>query len=148
MKRKISIYFTYKLLHNEGDRKMDKKIKERLLDCFPGSYFSKDKYVEEKLVLNKKNNIYCPLTKCKTELDVKCKVLEWLPSIGCYRMAFRSPKKSEKFRNSVLAGINKFLGTNFTRKEFVMIHCSLGYASDSYYTREFIESGYNLKILN
>lgn len=46
-----------------------------------------------------------------------------------------------------LNGINKFLGTDFTREDMKMIYVNLGNAVHHQKTLEFIDSGYDMELL-
>ena len=62
-------------------------------------------------------NEYFRLEDCETELDVKCK------------------------------GINKFLGTDFTEEDIALIYDRLGNCVNHDLTVEFINSGYDMSLL-
>lgn len=92
------------------------------------------------LILIPKINLYFKLNDVKTELDFKCKLLEW-----CSRSAVKgvSTYWQKKTRNM----INYILGENFGEKEFVLIYSELGNCINHQLTIRFIESGYEINLL-
>ncbi len=95
------------------------------------------------LIFNTKENIYFRLEDVETELDFKCKVLEWLSyhtadNHGCFY-----PKVSKKIENM----INYILNTNFSHEDLQTIYCRIGNRVNHALTIKFIESDYNLKVL-
>jgi|GEM_PF-6528583 len=74
------------------------------------------------------------------EQEFKCKLLEWLSR----------PATKEGDINTqrwYLEGINKYLGTNFTNKDIDDIYCHLGNEVSRSLTFKFIESGYDMEVL-
>jgi hypothetical protein len=80
------------------------------------------------------------LNDAKDELELKCKVIEWLsrPSIKGGTI------ESEAF---YLTGVNEFLGTNFNRKEMVEIYTYLGNECNRKKCIRFVNSNYDLREL-
>lgn len=121
---------------------MDWELIQRLMNCFTGS--SINQYGE--FIAHDKSNEYFILKTCKTELDIKCKVIEWF-SRGAYKAEpFRSDKANKELRSFMLNGINKFLGTSFTEKDMCVIYEYLGNACNHEKTIRFIESGYDFSV--
>ena len=87
------------------------------------------------------------LTDCKTELDIKCKVLEWL-SRGAYKtQCFNSDTANRAMHKTLLEGINQYLGTAFTPEDMEEIYTYLGNRCNHGKTIAFIQSGYDMEVL-
>lgn len=83
----------------------------KLFKCFPGSTINS----LGEFIPAKKVNEYFNLEQCKDELEVKCKVLEWLSRGACKSTPFQCKWRNNEYHNFMRSGINKFLGTNFPR---------------------------------
>lgn len=120
--------------------KMDWEIVGRLTRAFPRSFINS----EGEFIAHKYANEYFTLRTCKTELDIKCKVLEWF-SRGAYKTEpYRTKAKNDEFHRFMLNGINKFLETNFTSNDMNLIYTYLGNAINHGKTVEFVEENYNM----
>lgn len=118
-------------------------IRKKLLHSFHGSYIN----YNLEFIAHEEANEYFRLEDCETELDVKCKVLEWL-SRGAYKTCpFNSNIKNERFHNFMLNGINDFLGTDFTEDDIEIIYTYLGNRCNHERTIKFINSGYDMSVL-
>lgn len=119
------------------------EITQRLCNCFAKSFISG----AGEFIAHERANEYFILHNCETELDVKCKVLEWF-SRGAYKTEpYRSKKKNDEFHAFMLNGINQFLGTEFTEDDMEQIYTYLGNACNHEKTVAFIESGYIMTVL-
>lgn len=85
-------------------------------------------------------NIYFQLNDLKTPLELKCKVVNWLSRPACKGV-------SNYWQKRVRAIFNDYLGTDFNREEMERIYMYLGNALRPDLTINFIESGYDLKVL-
>lgn len=120
------------------------EITQKLCRCFNGSFISG----AEEFIAHEKANEYFILHNCETELDVKCKVLEWF-SRGAYKTEpYRSKKKNDEFHEFMLNGINHFLGTEFNEDDIEEIYIHLGNACNHQKTILFIESGYDMEVFD
>ena len=116
---------------------------KKLMDCFPRSVINQN----GEFIAHIPSNQYFILHDCNTELDIKCKVLEWL-SRGAYKTEpYRSKKINDEFHAFMLNGINKFLGTEFTEDDMETIYTYIGNACNHEKTIRFIESGYDFSAL-
>ena len=86
------------------------------------------------------NDHYFRLKDIETELEFKCKVIEWLSRPGIKG----GTELSEKF---YLDGVNEFLGTNFSHKEMETVYTYLGNNVNRTKCIKFIESNYDMKVL-
>ena len=84
---------------------MDKyEVLKKLMKCFPKSFING---IGE-FIAHSYANEYFNFDNCKTELDVKCKVIEWF-SRGAYKTEpYRNDRQNEIFHEFMLKGINEF----------------------------------------
>lgn len=119
----------------------------KLVYSFPNCQVLTDRNPIE-FVADKKTNTYFILGDCKDKLDVDCKVLEWLSRAACKSEPYDSYLANEKFHKAMLSGINNYLGTNFTEGDMMIIYSHLGNACNHEKTKEFVESGFKLSIID
>lgn len=118
-------------------------ITKKLNHAFPNSFIN----TNLEFIAHKKANEYFRLEDCETEFDVQCKVLEWL-SRGAYKSCpFNSDLKNERFHIFMLNGINDFLGTQFTEDDMETIYTYLGNRVNHALTVEFVNSDYDMAVL-
>lgn len=113
----------------------------RLLADFDGSFFNE----RDEFIAHRYSNTYFIFSNCETELDVKCKVLEWLSRSAHKGSPYSQEWRNKKFRKFMLDGINMFLHTDFTFDDMEDIYTYLGNACNHKRTIDFIESGYDMK---
>ncbi len=123
---------------------MDKmQMALRLAKCFPRSFVNGN----GEFIAHTKANQYFNLANCETELDVKCKVIEWF-SRGAFKSEpFDSDRQNQKLHEFMLSGINRFLGTHFTEDDMETIYTYLGNCCNHHLTVEFVNSGYDMAVL-
>lgn len=122
---------------------MDKlKVGMELMKCFPNSYINA--YGE--FIASDLGNEYFILDNCKDELEVKCKMLEWL-SRGAFKDEPSTPRKNKQLHEFMLTGINAYLGTSFTEEDMEKIYCPIGNECNRGLCIKFIESGYDMRLL-
>ena len=115
----------------------------KLLKAFPGSFINDNLEV----IFHREANEYFGLKNCESELDVKCKVLEWL-SRGCYKTEpYRRKSKNDDFHRFMSEGVNRYLETDFSTDDFEIIYQELGNCINREKTIRFIQSDYDMKIL-
>ena len=115
---------------------------QKLMLCFPRSYINH----EGEFIAHEYANEYFILRNCETELDIKCKVIEWF-SRSYKNIPYRTPKRLVAYREFMRNGINKYLGTNFTKDDLCTIYSYLGNRCNHEKTIEFVNSGYDMQIL-
>lgn len=118
-------------------------IKLKLLSCFEKSFFNE----REEFIAHLYSNTYFIFANCETEMDVKCKVLEWLSRPAIKGRPYSSEWRNKKFRKFILDGINKFLETDFTEEQMEVIYTYLGNSIHHSRTIEFIKNGYDFSVL-
>lgn len=122
---------------------MNWEIIQRLMNCFPNSFINQC----GEFVAHLKANEYFILKNCESELDVKCKVLEWF-SRGAYKTEpYSTKQRNAEFHKFMRDGINQFLGTQFTENDMELIYTYLGNACNHELTIKFIDNGFDLDIL-
>ena len=84
---------------------------------------------------------------CKDDLDIKCKVLKWLSRAAYKGQPFASEKRNRAFRDFMLNGINMFLECDFDENDIEVIYTYLGNAVNHELTVKFVETGYDMSIL-
>ena len=98
---------------------------------------------QDELIVSPKLNAYFRLEDVETELQFKCKCLEWLSFYVADNHWFgydAERKRIERF-------INYMLGTHFSHDDFQYIYCKLGNCVKHTLTIQFIESGYDMKLV-
>lgn len=115
---------------------------QKLMLCFPKSYINH----EGEFIAHEYANEYFILRNCETELDIKCKVIEWF-SRSYKNRPYRTPERLVAYREFMRNGINKYLGTDFTKDDLRTIYTHLGNACNHEKTVKFIESGYDMQVI-
>lgn len=98
---------------------------------------------DDELIVSPKLNAYFRLSDIETELDFKCKVLEWLSFYVANNHWFGHDKE----RKNIEHFINYILGTHFNHDDFQYIYCELGNRVNHQLTISFIESNYDMNLL-
>lgn len=122
---------------------MDWELIKKLMNCFPNSFINHN----GEFIAESKSNTYFILEDCKTELDVKCKVLEWISRSAYKTEPYASEKRNKEFHEFMLNGINQFLETDFSQDDMEQIYTYLGNAINHERTVAFVESGYDMELL-
>ena len=128
-------------------------IEQHLKNCFPRSFINECNeficlYSADKVLVNS----YFRLDNVSNELELKCKVLEYLsrPAFKGFTYTgqnFRDRENGEEIYKYHLQGINQFLGTHFTTEDIEIIYAELGNGINRELCIEFIEKGYDINIL-
>lgn len=114
-----------------------------VMKCFPLSYINSN----GELIISVIGNVYFTATDCNTEEDIICKLLEWCSRPIAKGVPYAIYKKNIEWRNSLLCGYNKYLGTNFTQEDMYRIYDRLGNGVNHELTLEFIHSNYDLSLV-
>ncbi len=122
---------------------MDWELITRLMNCFPKSFINQN----GEFIAHAETNQYFILRDCKTELDIKCKVIEWFSRAACKTWPFDSARRNKQFQKFMLNGVNEFLETNFTAEEMEVVYTYLGNSCNHDKTIVFVLSGYDMKVL-
>lgn len=123
----------------KGVMMVDLDILKKLGRAFPHTILN----AHGEVVVHKSGQ-YFQLGNCETEMDVRCKVIEFFSRAAFKTEPYYSAAANRKFQKYMLDGINKYLGTDFTEEDMEVIYTYLGNAIKHNKTIEFIESGYNM----
>jgi len=115
----------------------------KLMRCFPQRFI----HYNGEFIAHREANEYFVIHDIVSEIELKYKTLEWLSRAADKGMPFKSNKKNEYFREFMLSGINKFLGTHFDKLEIGIIYQKLGNNVNRELTIKFVKAGYDLEIL-
>lgn len=114
-----------------------KSIINQTLQVFPKSFISHS----NEIILEPRNNIFFRLDDVKTELDFKCKMFAWVSRpIAKGLNKYWWPK--------VLNSFNYAMNTTFLKGDMEKIYDRLGNDVNRKLTIQFIESGYDLSLLD
>ena len=119
------------------------EIMIELTKCFPGGFVNR---IGE-FIAHERANEYFNLGNCVSKHEVKCKVLEQFSRGAHKSQPYNTEKSNKKLHDFMLKGINDFLGTNFTEEDMAVIYQRLGNGINRRLTREFVDSGYDMKLL-
>jgi len=115
---------------------------QRLMNAFPRSFINQ----HGEFIAHREANEYIILHDCESVLEVKCKVIEWF-SRGAFKTAPFGERKNREFHRFMLDGINKYLFTSFTPNDMDEIYTYLGNSVNHERTLQFINSGYDMSVL-
>lgn len=115
----------------------------KLMNCFAGSFVNDC----GEFIADRKSNTYFTLANCKDEIEVKCKVIEYLSRAAHKSEPFRRACDNRDFHVFISNGANSYLGTQFSNQDWEKIYIKLGNGINRALCKKFIESGYDLKIL-
>ena len=99
------------------------------------------------MIISDRWNVYFTAKGCKDKTDIICKLLEWCSRPIAKGTPYASAKRNQEWREKLLEGYNKYLGTQFTQTDMYWIYDKLGNAANHELTLKFIESGYNLSLV-
>lgn len=116
---------------------------KRLMACFPGSFINHN----GEFIAHKASNTWFDLFKCQDEMEIRCKVIEYISYAASKGQPYRTEKNNQEFRDLMLKGINKYLETAFTSEHMDKIYTYLGGGINRKKTRRFIKSGWDMSIL-
>ena len=114
-----------------------------VMECFEGSFINRF----GELIISDRGNVYFNTKGCKDKTDIICKLLEWCSRSIAKGKPYASAKRNREWREKILEGYNKYLGTKFTLSDMYWIYDKLGNAVNHEFTLKFIESGYDLNLV-
>lgn len=114
-----------------------------VMACFPKSYINQC----GELILSDRGNLYFTAKGCDSKTDIVCKLLEWCSRPIAKGQPYRQEKRNKEWRETLLSGYNKYLGTHFTLEDMYWVYDKLGNAVNHELTLKFIESGYDLSLV-
>jgi hypothetical protein len=118
------------------NKKEVEKIIEEALEIFPKSFINHN----NEIILEPKNNVYFRLDDINNELEFKCKMFAWVSRPIAKGL-------SKYWSSRILKCFNKLMKTSFTKEDMYLIYDRLGNDVNRQLTIKFIESNYNLSLL-
>lgn len=115
----------------------------QLMRCFPGSFINADM----EFIAVPETNLYFNLENCENKKDIQCKVLENFSRSAFKSAPYETEEENENYHDFVRGCINAYLETTFTEKNMEQIYIPLGNRANHELTIKFVESNYNLDIL-
>lgn len=125
---------------------MNPEIKEELqhlMHCFLGSFIN----CNNELIFHPKINYSFILDDCHNPIDVKAKVLMWFSRPCCKTVVYKREKQNDNFHKKMTAKLSEYLGVGLTVEQVRLIYQKLGNGVRKDLTYKFIDSGYDLKVL-
>ncbi|MGN0961299.1 MAG: hypothetical protein ACI4PF_03780 [Christensenellales bacterium] len=121
---------------------MDKEI-QKLMKLFPNSFINQNK----ELILVPKTNLYFRLEDVRTKEDLYFKVIAWCSRSACKQMPYYQDWRNKKYQEMVRNNLNTFLGTNFSKDEWMDIYTKFGNGCNEEKCREFIKNNFNFDLV-
>lgn len=125
---------------------MNPEIKEelqKLMRCFPETFINRN----NELVFHPQINYSFILDDCHNSRDVKAKVLMWFSRPCCKTVVYKREKQNDNFHKKMTERLSEFLGVDLTVEQVMVIYQYLGNGVRKDLTYKFIDSGYDLKVL-
>lgn len=110
-----------------------------LLSCFPMFQCYINKHRE--CIIEPKHNIYLSLVGVHCRNDLDNKVISWLS-----RPSYKDIPK--KISEHCLSGVNKFLGTSFSKDDIMKVYTAFGNDANSFYRRKFVNHRFDMKVID
>lgn len=114
-----------------------------LMECFPESHMNRF----GEIILSQKGNVYFSAKNCTDKEDIICKLFEWCSRSMAKGEPYSSCKRNSEWREQLISGLNRYLGTNFDQEDMYWIYDQLGNAVNHKLTLRFIRSDFNLAII-
>lgn len=114
-----------------------------LKHLFPGSFVNK----HNELILIPETNLYIQLENCKIKFQLFAKLLEWCSRDSCFSLTYSMMKFNELYWKQNREALNAFFDQNWSHKDMSLIYETLGCHVNPTLTQQFIESGFDLKVL-
>lgn len=116
-------------------------VYKKLLAAFPNSWINN----RFEFIADTRSNQYFILSNCESEEDAQCKVLEWLSRAAAKGTPYKTEKRNKEYRQRMLSGINRFLGTAFSPEDIDLVYQELGNAIDHQRTIKFVRDGFQFR---
>lgn len=112
-------------------------------------YLFPDSFINElnELILIPETNLYIQLENCKTKFQLFAKLLEWCSRDSCFSLPYMVMKLNKLYWKQNRKALNSFFDQNWSHEEMSLIYETLGCHVNPTLTKQFIESGFDLKIL-
>ena len=110
---------------------------------FPSSFINE----HNELILIPETNLYIQLENCKTKFQLFAKLLEWCSSDACFSLPYPMMKFNELYWKQNRKALNSFFDQNWSHNDMSLIYETLGCHVNPTLTKQFIESGFDLQVL-
>jgi len=110
---------------------------------FNGSFINE----HNELILIPETNLYIQLENCKTKFQLFAKLLEWCSRDSCFSLPYMVMKLNKLYWKQNRKALNAFFDQNWSHEDMSLIYKTLGCHVNPTLTKQFIESGFDLKIL-
>jgi len=110
---------------------------------FNGSFINE----HNELILIPETNLYILLNDCDSKFQLFTKLLEWCSRDACFSLPYPMMKFNELYWKQNRKALNSFFDQNWSHNDMSLIYETLGCHVNPNLTKQFIESGFNLKIL-
>lgn len=110
---------------------------------FPGSFITE----HNELILIPETNLYIQLENCKTKFQLFAKLLEWCSRDSCFNLPYMVMKLNELYWEQNRKALNSFFDQNWSHEDMSLIYETLGCHVNPTLTKQFIESGFDLQVL-
>lgn len=119
------------------------ELKE-LLGLFPRSFIN----AKLEVILIPKTNTYFSLEGVQSRRDIIAKLLMWCSRSIAKGQPFRSETGNNVFRELAKRSLNHYLGTLLTDEDMALIYQRLGNGINPELTYRFIDSGFDMGVLD
>lgn len=119
------------------------ELKE-LLGLFPRSFIN----AKLEVILIPKTNTYFSLEGVQSRRDIIAKLLMWCSRSIAKGQPFRSETGNNVFRKLAKRSLNHYLGTLLTDEDMALIYQRLGNGINPELTYRFIDSGFDMEVLD
>ncbi len=117
---------------------------KNLLGLFPKSYINQNLEV----ILIPKTNTYFNLEGVGSRRDIIAKLLMWCTRTIAKCQPFRNKKRNDMYREATKRALNYYLGTLFSDEDINLIYQRLGNGINQDLTYSFIDSDFDMEVLN
>lgn len=122
---------------------MNYEIMQKLFAAFPEGFISS----EYEFIADEKANIFFGLKNVETEKQLFKKVIHWFSRPAFKSEPFSSKKRNDLLHAKFLKAVNKILETNFSEEQISKIYTHLGNGVNEPLTEKFINSGFDISVL-
>lgn len=116
---------------------------KKIMSIFPDSFLNRN----FELILIPKTNTYFLAEDCLSKRDIIAKLLMWCSRDASKGAPFKNRTKNLCFQEDNRSYLNYYLGTEFSREDINLIYQKLGNGVRPAMTYEFIDGGFDMKIL-
>lgn len=120
------------------------KLLKKIMKCYIGSFINGN----NELILDNKANVFFRLEDIKSDLILKCKLIEFGSRGACKTEPYKVRHLNLTFQKRHRDNLNKILETNFSEEDMKQIYTRLGNGVNRQLTIEFIESGFEMEVLS